>query len=431
MKSNRHRPLRVAVIGAGVAGCLVVQGLSNEPDVELICLEKGPKDNILAGTGLNVGPNAIAVLQQFNPELAALLQAEGVSLPWLTWQAGLTDGTVIIDLPLSRVADCPGIRIRWAELYDHLRQQIADYIHYHTVVVEMGYSNKSDSEPLYLVTENKITGDRQRFDAVDLIVGCDGRYSQVRQTFFGLPQPRYLGVCVYRLLVPNSPDRIVDDYQQWFHNGSRLLTFAIPGDEVYIAGSFPIIPRAEIPETAKTAAFLQQCYQPAKGYSDVCQFLVNAICDNIERIHWARLQEIPTVFGDRYGHVICLGDSAHAMVPTLGQGATQAFEDGCVFASQLRQAVAAARDRGDRLNVPALISDFESQRRQRIEFVKNFSWQASDSLLAGSNPRQELQTKTQTPFLQKLAKLYKDTPPIISYSHSNVSKLTHLHPTLR
>ena len=412
MQSNSQRSLRVAVIGAGVVGCLVMYGLQQEPDVEVICIEKGPKDNVLAGTGLNVGPNAIKVLQQFNPELAALLQSEEVSLPWLSWKAGLTDGTVIMDLPLLQVADNPGIRIRWSELYQHLRSQIKGRVLYDTQVVAMGYTSQNSGQ-LHLVIENKITGDRQELDGVDLIVGCDGRYSQVRETFFGEPpKPNHLGVCVYRLLVPNSGDRIVDDYQQWFHNGCRLLTFAIPGDEVYIAGSFPIELGAEVPESAKTPDFLRRCYEPPIGYSDVCQFLVDAICHRIDQIHWARIQEMPTVFGDRSRHVICLGDSSHAMVPTLGQGATQAFEDGCFFASQFRQALSKARYHRRRLDVPALVYQVESQRRQRIEFVKNFSWQASDSLLAGSNPKIELQAKTQDPFLQKLAKLYRDTPLI-------------------
>jgi 2-polyprenyl-6-methoxyphenol hydroxylase-like FAD-dependent oxidoreductase len=237
---NDRRPIRVAVIGAGVVGCLVVRGLQQEEAVEVFCIDKGAEDNVLAGTGLNVGPNAMKVLQQFDPELMAALCAEDISLPWSSWIAGLTDGTVMMDLPLSKVAENPGIRIRWSDLYRELRSHIAGRVRYHTTVVEMGYTDASDDAPLYLVVEDQQTGEQQRIDQVDLIVGCDGRYSQVRRTFIDNPTPEHLGVCVYRLLVPNTPDRLIDDYQQWFYNGCRLLAFAIPGDEVYIAGSFPL-----------------------------------------------------------------------------------------------------------------------------------------------------------------------------------------------
>ncbi|MBD2020472.1 FAD-dependent monooxygenase [Leptolyngbya sp. FACHB-36] len=401
-------PLRVAVIGAGVVGCLVVHGLQQQDDIEIFCIDRGPEENVLAGTGLNVGPNALKVLQQQDPELATALQAAGISLPWRSWVAGLTDGTVILDLPLSHVADNPGIRIRWSDLYRQLRSRIAARVRYKTTLLELGYAESSEAGPLYLVVEDQETGDRQRIDRVDLVLGCDGRYSQVRQTFFGAPEPKQFGVCIYRLLVPASGD-LIEDYQQWFHNGHRLLAFAIPGDEIYIAGSFPLGEALEIPDAAKTPEFLWNCYRPPAGYSKACHFLASAVCEHIDQIHWARIQEIPLAFGDDRGHVLCLGDSSHAMFPTLGQGATQAFEDGCVFVAEMRRWLAAGRSGG----VSSLVARVESERRDRVEFVQSFSRDASKSLLAGSDAAIDLREKTQPPFLQRLDRLYRQTPIVV------------------
>lgn len=400
------------MIGAGVAGCLAVRGLQQEADVEVFCIEKGAEENVLAGTGLNVGPNAMKVLQQVDPQLMAALSDPAVSYPWESWTAGLTDGTVIMDLPLSKVAENPGIRIRWSDLYRLLRSHISGKVRYHTTVVEMGYSDSASEKPLYLVVEDQQTGDRERIDQIDLIIGGDGRYSQVRQTFLGTPTPGHLGVCVYRVLVPNTPDRLIGDYQQWFYNGCRLLTFSIPGDEVYIAGSFPLATGLAIPDEAKTVDFLWKSYEPPNGYSEICHFLATSICKYIDQIHWARIQEIPAAFGDARGHVLCLGDSSHAMFPTLGQGATQAFEDGCFVAAHFRQWLATARQTGTDFNVPAFVASVEAIRRDRVQFVQKFSRDASDSLLAGSDPVTELQAKTQAPFQEKLVRLYCDTPEI-------------------
>lgn len=399
--NSMRKPLRIAVVGAGVAGCLVMRGLQQIEEVEVFGIEKGSKENTLAGTGLNIGPNALKILQQVDPQLATALQTIGTSLPWNSWKAGLTDGTVIFDLPLLQVADNPGIRIRWSQLYRQLRSHIVN-IHYNTTVVEMDYA---DSSHLYLVTEDQVSGKRHHFDDIDLILGCDGRYSQVRQTFIDTPIPSHLGTCIYRLLVPNTLN-LIDDYQQWFHHGSRLLAFSIPGNKVYIAGSFPLAEDLVIPETAKSPDFLWNCYKPKHGYSQVCEFLVTAICENIEQIHWARIQEIPPVYGDARGHILCIGDSSHAMFPTLGQGATQAFEDGCFFVAQVRRYLAYQQN----FSVPALVESFTATRRDRIKFVQKFSRDASDSLLAGSNPVTALQAKTQTFFLEKLKRLYRDTP---------------------
>jgi salicylate hydroxylase len=191
-----------------------------------------------------------------------------------------------------------------------------------------------------------------------------------------------------------------------------LLAFAIPGNEVYIAGSFPLNSNLDISSENKQPHILRQLYKSERGYSEVCQFLVDSICDRVDNIHWARIQEIPPVFGDTKGHVICLGDSSHAMFPTLGQGATQAFEDGCFFVYQIRQCLAEARSNNSQLDVPSLIAKVEAERKHRIKFVQQFSREASDSLLSGSNPIEELKAKTQAPFLKKLMNLYCNTPKI-------------------
>ena len=58
-----RRPPRIAITGAGIAGSLIGAGLRERGDVELICLEKvEAAGHSEAGTGLNIGPNAIKSL---------------------------------------------------------------------------------------------------------------------------------------------------------------------------------------------------------------------------------------------------------------------------------------------------------------------------------------------------------------------------------
>ena len=93
--------------------------------------------------------------------------------------------------------------------------------------------------------------------------------------------------------------------------------------------------------------------------------------------------------------MLLLGDAAQAMVPTLGQGATQAIEDGVIAASILRKgggvkAIAASRD-------------------SRVEFVRDFSLEATDTML-GTDPVAGTKAKSGPEFLAKLKKLYRDVP---------------------
>src|SRR4051794_25703960 len=56
-------PFRIVIAGAGIAGSILAQGLMHQPGLDVICLEQvGPDDHAEAGTGLNIGPNAIKAL---------------------------------------------------------------------------------------------------------------------------------------------------------------------------------------------------------------------------------------------------------------------------------------------------------------------------------------------------------------------------------
>ena len=68
-------PLRIAIIGAGVAGAILARRLARLPQLSVTCLERvGPNDHSEAGTGLNVGPNAIKALTRCDPALAEAVE---------------------------------------------------------------------------------------------------------------------------------------------------------------------------------------------------------------------------------------------------------------------------------------------------------------------------------------------------------------------
>jgi len=125
------------VAGAGIAGSLIASGLGDRTDCELICLERvGPREQGEAGTGLNIGPNAIKCLGLHLPRDAETIVRN--SLPWSRWTIALTSGQTLMDLPLDAVADNPGVRIRWAELYALLREPLRDLLIYNAELTGCG-----------------------------------------------------------------------------------------------------------------------------------------------------------------------------------------------------------------------------------------------------------------------------------------------------
>ncbi|MFC7400567.1 FAD-dependent oxidoreductase [Chelatococcus sp. GCM10030263] len=395
---------RVVVVGAGIAGSLITAGLRGQHDIDLVCLERvGREDHTEAGTGLNIGPNALKCLALHLPESAEAIRAN--SLPWTRWTVALTDGRPLMDLRLDTVADNPGVRIRWAELYTLLREPIADHVRYRAELVDCG---RDAGKPFVRFLDSE-SGSERRIDDINLLIAADGRYSLIRQFVLGGPErPNFLGVCLYRMLFPAGSDCPIGDYSQWFNGPNRLLAFRVPGGFVYCAGSFPIWAGGAIPDAMKRREFLRAAYTPADGPpSPEVAYLLDAIERYADRIHWARLQEGGVAYGREPG-ILLVGDSAHPMVPTLGQGATQACEDACVVVDEVKLALAEHRP------LATVAERVEQRRAERVRFVVDFSRAATDTMLEGADPVAGTLKKTEAAFQAKLARLYRDVPVPLS-----------------
>lgn len=389
---------RIVVAGAGVAGAVAARGLGELPGVEVICLERaGAADHSKAGTGLNVGPNAAKALAAHLPALARTVR--DASIPWRRWTIDLTDGRRLFDLDIADVADNPGFRIRWAELYRLLRDGLP---------VRYGHAAGSVARQAdgRLRVAYDGPGGGGTIDDVDLVLAADGRYSRIRDALLGPSPASHLGICMYRVLWPVGPDCPIDDYGQWFNGPNRLLAFRVPGDLVYCAGTFPLDPPdAPVPDSMKDAAALRALYTPAGAEPcPAAAFLIEAVASRVDEIHWARVQEEPVVFAAPDLPVAFLGDASHPMIPTLGQGATQSVEDGCAAIDAVRTALA----RGEPLaDVPAAL---EAMRRERVQFALDFSRDASDTMLTGADPVAGTLAKLEPAFTDKLKRLYRDVP---------------------
>ncbi|MGK7864990.1 FAD-dependent oxidoreductase [Falsiroseomonas sp. E2-1-a4] len=376
--------MRIGIIGTGVAGSLLAEGLHG---FDVTAFERvAPGDQGESGTGLNIGPNALKALRLHMPARHTALRA--ASLPWQRWFIDLADGTRLFDLDLLQVAEEPGVRIRWSELYRLLRAPVADCTRHGHALEALEQDAAGRLVPVFRTADGL-----RRDGGFDLLVGADGRYSRLRALAAGEAEGTLLGVCIWRLLVADAADCPFDDYGQWFHGNARLLSFRVPGGAVYIAGTFPLASDGQIPEPMKTAAAQRALFTPETGAPcDAVAWMLAKIDQHIAQIHWARSATVPVLRHALDGRALFLGDAAQAMVPTLGQGATQAVECGVVAARVLRAggdaaAVAAARD-------------------ARVEFVRDFSMAASDTLLPPVDVVVGTRSKMGPDFLARLRRLY-------------------------
>jgi salicylate hydroxylase len=117
------------------------------------------------------------------------------------------------------------------------------------------------------------------------------------------------------------------------------------------------------------------------------------------------MQEHTPSFGVTDPPVLYLGDAAHGMIPTLGQGATQAIEDGCFAGDLITRCLSAGSS-----DPATWISAIANARTERVRFVMEFSRCASDTMLAGADPVAGTLNKVGPEYRSRLAKLYRDIP---------------------
>jgi len=392
--------MRIVIVGAGVAGSVMARRLSLLPGAEVTCLERVARDDHSeAGTGLNVGPNAVKALKLTDPELARLVTRS--SLPWASWRISLTDGTELLNLKLAEVAESPGWRIRWSELYRVLREAAGTCVHYGCEITGVA---RAASHPYKAKVAWIQEGRVRHIDDIDLLIAADGRYSLVRRVMSGEPKVRQTGVAISRVLVPDTSKGLIDDYEQWFNGPNRLLAFRVPSGHVYVACAFPIPPDADILPYLKTPDTLRAVYTPRSSPpSAQARWLIETVCANVADTHWARMQEHDVLYRAADCNVLYLGDAAHGMVPTLGQGATQAIEDGATAATLIEQ-----RYRQGRHDVTSWLSEIEGLRKARMRFVMEFSLEATDTLLEGADPVSGSREKNEPSFRSRLHVLYND-----------------------
>lgn len=312
----------ILVIGGGVAGLAVAIGLHSK-GLKVEVVERNA-DWSVYHVGIIVQANFVRALHQLGIGEAAVKAGFGYrGVRFLT-----PDGNKIAELPgESEVDGLPGdLGLTRPALHAVLTGEVRRL----GIPVRLGvtferFADKGDAVDVAFTDGTS--------GSYDLLIGCDGNYSAVREALWPEATPKFTGQGVWRYNVPRPKDLEWSDlYIGDSGNGYRGKAGYCPlsEDEMYI---FSVVEEPGNPRfPPETLA--DELQKRLKGYGGILGEAAKAVTDPALVVY--RPLEACIMPDPWYkGRVVLIGDAAHSATPHLGQGAAMAVEDAVVLAEEL------------------------------------------------------------------------------------------------
>lgn len=320
-------PHHVIIIGAGVGGLALAGTLTRHSDCRVTVLERAPELRA-SGLGFTIWPNATAAMRR-----AGFLEyAEKVSEPIVRTTVSTNKGRLMATIDMAGFARRVGFPLLCVTRPDLL----------HALADASGVEVRLNSEVVRVTPDGTVElagGEKLRGDAV---VGADGANSTVRD-FLRTPQPgddlrwRTIG---WQGVVPRALHDI--EMRLIFGPLGAAGTLGLPGNRTYWFVQAPLghTGREPLPDTTPWAPVIQE-----------------VVAETAPEMVWRdAFQDRPPIAGWGRGRVTLLGDAAHTILPSLGQGACMAIEDAVVLGLKLASA-------GDPV---AALRAYEAERYPRV-----------------------------------------------------------------
>ncbi|NEP91113.1 MAG: NAD(P)-binding protein [Okeania sp. SIO2C2] len=336
---------KVAIIGGGIGGLATAIALRKQ-GIDAHVYEKA-RDLRPVGAGLSLNPNGLKALEAIDPSIVEQLKQAGSILKVIQLQKNSGDIIQKTKITMMEKYGQPLLSIRWSKLQEILAAALPPEI------IHLNHRCVSFTQNYNSVT---VEFEGKKTVEVDLVVGADGIKSAIRQKLIGDGEPRYLGRMSWRgllkysheLLNPNqvttmiaTPKTILlmdvgDGYIFW---GATMLCV-----DDYGSGSAADVKSRLLKEFGECASPVPEIIEA----TDAEIIVERPILDREPLSSWSK------------GRVTLLGDAAHPMSPSIGQGASTAFEDGYELSEYLAKAP----------NLEAALALYDGSRIERTQMIQ-------------------------------------------------------------
>ncbi|MFI8950481.1 FAD-dependent monooxygenase [Streptomyces sp. NPDC053750] len=304
---------RAVVIGGGIGGLTAAAAL-HLAGLRVTVLERAPSLRPV-GAGISLSPNALRALDVIGlgdeiRDLAAWQGDGGLRTPGGRWLSRSS-----AQAAAARFGG-PLVLLHRATLIDRLAALLPPDAVRTAADAHLADAGDADRPARVRTPDGELEA--------DLVVAADGIHSAVRGRLFPLhPGPVYSGFTTWRVVIP-VPGAAFASHETW-GRGRIWGTHPLKDGRVYAyaaavtaAGGHAGDEKAELLHRYADWHDPIPAVLAAARPADVLRHDVHHLATPLPAFH--------------HGRVALLGDAAHAMPPTLGQGGNQAIEDAVVLA---------------------------------------------------------------------------------------------------
>jgi salicylate hydroxylase len=320
--------LDIAIVGAGLGGLAAAAALLQRGHRVRVA-EQAPVLSEV-GAGIQMSANAMKVLDRLG--LRAALEPHAVRPKAFEFRR-YNDGELLHKLPLGEPHEqrhgAPYFQLHRHDLHDALRAAVQALDASALVLNARVTSLDEDAGGVTLHVDG-----REPWRA-DLVVGADGIKSVVRRHTVGADDPVFTGQVAWRCTVPIeriAPALRTDIVSTvWCGPRNHAVTYYLRAGQVLnFVGCVERPADEESWTTRRPWAELDADYA---GWHPMVRAVIDAV-DRDQCFRWALNRRTPV---QRWStdRVTLLGDSVHATLPYMAQGAAMAIEDAAVLARTL------------------------------------------------------------------------------------------------
>ena len=350
---TKHKP-KIVIVGAGLGGLTLALSLARA-NFEIVVLEQASRLGEV-GAGIQISANGARVLHDLGleGELAKVVfrPERGEMRHWKTGETLIT--RPLGDSSIERFG-FPYYHMHRADFHGVLetaaRAAASDAIRLNAKVAAI---EQTDGRVRAVLTSGEVIES-------DVLIGCDGIHSAVRETMFGADDPHFTGCIAWRATIPT--DRLPKNHvrpvaSNWIGRGGHFVHYYLRRGE--LVNCVGVLEGQEWSAESWSSEGAQTDFlADFAGWHGDLQVLIR----NAERcFRWGLFDRDPMPrWSD--GRVALLGDACHPMLPFMAQGAVMGLEDAHTLTRCL--------DEND--DPAAALVRYEDLRRERTAIVQRMA----------------------------------------------------------